>query len=101
MQKFGRTATTREWDGRTHSNYHSLQATINRRFSGGLFLKGAYTCAHSIDIAEYSDWTGFAWNAPSVFYRNRASADFNIPHVLQTGFAYELPFGKAKKWANS
>ena len=29
--KFGRTATTREWDGRTHSNYHSLQATINRR----------------------------------------------------------------------
>src|SRR5205807_605188 len=40
--KFGRTATTREFDGRTHSNYHSLQATLNRRFAGGLFLKGAY-----------------------------------------------------------
>ena len=33
--KFGRTATTREFDGRTHSTYHSLQATINRRFEAG------------------------------------------------------------------
>ena len=51
--KFGRTATTREWDGRTHSNYHSLQATLNRRFTSGLFLKGAYTYSHAIDEAEY------------------------------------------------
>ena len=29
--KFGRTTTTREWDGRTHSIYHSLQTTLNRR----------------------------------------------------------------------
>ena len=41
--QFGRTTTTREWDGRTHSIYHSLQATLNRRFKDGLLLKGAYT----------------------------------------------------------
>ena len=55
--KFGRTATTREFDGRTHSSYHSLQATINRRVAGGLFLKGAYTYSHAIDMANYGDWT--------------------------------------------
>jgi hypothetical protein len=99
--KFGRTATTREWDGRTHSTYHSLQATINRRFSGGLFLKGAYTWSRAIDIAAYSDWTEFRWNAPSVFYRNRAQADHNIPHMFQLAYVYELPFGPGKKWASS
>ena len=99
--KFGRTATTREFDGRTHSTYHSLQATINRRITGGLFLKGAYTYSHAIDMANYGDWTAFSWNAASVFYRNRASAANNIPHMFQLGYVYELPFGASKKWANS
>ena len=35
---FRRTATTRLWDGMTHSNYHSLQATINRRFANGFSI---------------------------------------------------------------
>ena len=100
-QRFERTATTREWDGRTHSNYHSLQTTINRRVTGGLFLKGAYTYSHSIDMASYGDWTEFNWNAPSVFSRNRATSNFDRTHVFQLGYVYELPFGKAKKWATS
>src|SRR5207248_9226913 len=98
---FGRTATTREWDGRTHSNYHSLQATVNRRVAGGLFLQGAYTYSHAIDMANYGDWTAFSWNAPSVCYRNRASAANNIPHVFQLAYVYELPLGAGKKWATS
>ncbi|HSB18053.1 MAG TPA: TonB-dependent receptor, partial [Bryobacteraceae bacterium] len=99
--EFGRTAATREWDGRTHSNYHSLQATINRRLAGGLLLKGAYTYSHAIDQANYSDWTEFRWNAASVFHRNRASADHNIPHMFQLGYVYELPFGSTKQWATT
>ncbi|HWR53677.1 MAG TPA: TonB-dependent receptor, partial [Bryobacteraceae bacterium] len=99
--KFGRTATTREWGGLTHSNYHSLQATLNRRVAGGLFLKAAYTYSHAIDQASYSDWTEFSWNAPSVFYRNRATASHDIPHMLQLAYVYDLPFGAGKKWAMS
>ncbi len=101
FQRFGRTTTTREWDGRTHSTYHSMQATLNRHFSDGLLLKAAYTFSKAIDEANYSDWTAFEWNASSVFYRNRALADFNIPHNFQLGFVYELPFGSDKKWATS
>jgi carboxypeptidase family protein/TonB-dependent receptor-like protein len=99
--RFGRTATTREWDGRTHSNYHSLQATVNRRLTGGLFLKAAYTYSHAIDMAAYSDWTEFLWNAPLVFGRNRATSSSNIPHIFQFGTVYELPLGPNKRWANS
>lgn len=98
---FGRTATTREWDGRTHSTYNSLQTTINRRVSGGLFLKGAYTYSRAIDMADYGDWTAFRWNAPMVFDRNRAVASHDIPHIFQLAYVYDLPFGSAKKWATN
>ncbi len=97
--EFGRTGDTMDWDGRTHSSYHSLQATLNRRFTGGLFLKGAYTYSKAINQADYSDWTSFSWNAPMAFSRNRAPAEFDIPHNFQIAYTYELPFGKGKKWA--
>ncbi len=99
--EFGRTTTTREWDGRTHSIYHSLQTTLNRRFKDGLLLKGAYTWSKAIDEATYDDWTAFLWNAPSVYGRNRALASHDIPHNFQLGALYELPFGRQKKWATS
>ena len=98
---FRRTATTRNFDGRTKSNYQSLQATINKQMSSGFFLKGAYTWSHAIDMANYGDWTAFSWNAPIVFYRNRANALNNIPHMFQLGYLYELPFGKGKRWGAS
>jgi Carboxypeptidase regulatory-like domain/TonB dependent receptor-like, beta-barrel len=99
--EFGRTTTTREWDGRTHSIYHALQATLNRRFKDGLLLKGAYTWSKAIDEAPYSDWTEFRYNAASVFDRNRALADHDIPHNFQLAAVYELPFGTGKKWATT
>jgi hypothetical protein len=88
------------WDGRTDNFYHSLQASLNRRFTSGLLLKAAYTYSRAINVADYSDWTSFAWNAPSVFDRNRAPAGYNIPHIFQFAYVYELPFGGGKRWAN-
>ena len=97
--EFGRTTPTREWDGRTHSIYHALQASLNRRFRDGLLLKGAYTWSKAIDEAPYSDWTEYRYNAAIVFDRNRALADHDIPHNFQMAAVYELPFGKEKRWA--
>jgi len=97
--KFGRTGDTMLWNGQYDSNYHSLQVTLNRRFTGGLFIKGAYTYSHAIGEAEYSDWTEPRWSAPIAFSRNRASTAFNRPHMLQMAYVYELPFGVGKKWA--
>jgi hypothetical protein len=99
--KFGRTGDTMVWDGRYGSNYHSLQTTLNRRLANGLFLKGAYTYSHAIGEAEYSDWTETAWAAFSALSRNRASTAFNIPHMFQLAYVYELPAGAGKKWAQS
>jgi hypothetical protein len=101
FEKFGRTTATREWDGRTGSIYHSLQASLNRRFSGGLLIKSAYTFSKAIDDATYSDWTEYTWNASSAFDRNRALASHDTPHNFQFAAVYELPFGSAKKWLST
>ncbi len=98
---FERTAATREYDGRTSGHYHSLQVSVNRRFTSGLLLKGAYTYSKSIDNAEYSDWTEFTWNAVPALGRNRAPSDFNIPQNFQLAYIYELPFGAGKRWAQN
>ncbi len=90
----------REWDGRTHSNYHSLQATLNRRFTQGLLIKSAYTFSKAIDEANYSDWTEFRWNASSVRYRNRALAALRCATQLPAGASCtSCRSGAGKKWA--
>lgn len=42
--------STRDSSG--HSTYHSLQASLQRRFSDGLYFQASYTWGHSIDIAS-------------------------------------------------
>lgn len=98
-QRFGRDASTRLYDGMLGSNYHSLQIALNRRMTAGLLLKAAYTYSHAIDMTAYSDWTEVMWPSNLAWGRNRANADFNIPHNLQFAYVYELPFGEGKKWA--
>jgi hypothetical protein len=78
-----------------------LQATINRRFTGGLFLKGAYTYSHAMSDASYGDWTTFSFNALNQLQRNFVNTSFNRPHMLQVAYVYELPFGAGKKWAQN
>jgi hypothetical protein len=99
--RFGRTASTRVYDGMLGSSYNSLQVSLNRRITGGLLLKGAYTYSHAIDMASYSDWTETLWPSGLAWGRNRASAEFNIPHNFELGYVYELPFGGGKKFAKN
>jgi outer membrane receptor protein involved in Fe transport len=96
---FGRTAQTLFWQGFLDANYHSLQATINRQFSKGLMVKGAYTFSKAIDYTDDDGWAGLTWNDPNILRRNRAQAGFNTPHIFQLGYVYELPLGAGKTWA--
>ena len=93
---YGRTVATQMWDGYLSSNYNSLQTSVNRSFSKGLMLKGAYTYSHAIDYTDDDGWASVGWNLPSQFQRNRATAGFNRSQVFQLGWVYDLPFGKDK-----
>jgi outer membrane receptor protein involved in Fe transport len=102
FQRYERTADTVLTDGFLDARYHSLQTTINRRFSGGLFLKGAYTYAKAINYDDESATDdgsyNMTWNLPSQFRRNRALAGYDRTHNFQLAWVYELPFGAGKQF---
>ncbi len=96
-----RTTSTQMWDGYLSSEYNSLQVALNKSFSKGLMLKGAYTWSHAIDYTDDDGWASVGWNWAPVFQRNRATAGFDRTHVFQLGWVYELPVGKNKQYLNS
>jgi hypothetical protein len=78
------------------SNYHSLQAKLDKRFSHGLSFLTSYTWSHSIDGA--SVFFGSGANATTIFPQDnynlnaeRGRSDFDIRHRLSFSFNYELP----------
>lgn len=83
------------------SNYHSLQARFEKRFSHGLQFEVAYTYAHALDDASSAS-LGSGNNGdfrdqrfPKAEYGN---ADFDVRHRLIVSYTYELPFAR---WAGS
>jgi hypothetical protein len=78
------------------SNYHSLQAKLDKRFSHGLSFLTSYTWSHSIDGA--SVFFGSGANATTIFPQDnynlnaeRGRSDFDIRHRLSFSFNYDVP----------
>jgi len=100
-QPLRRTVPVNMWDGYLSSGYNSLQVALNKQFSKGLLLKGAYTWSHAINYTDDDGWASVSWNWDAVFQRNRATAGFDRTHVFQLGWVYELPVGRGKQYLNS
>jgi len=75
-----------------HSNYQSMQLSLDRRFRGGLSFGLSYTYSKSIsDILT-----------PFDAYRNvRSRDDLDRPHLLNLNYIYELPFFKGATGARA
>ena len=112
LDVFGRHIKTLQGQGYLDSHYNSLQVSLNRRVSNGLFLQGAYTYSHTIayedDEAASSSNSGLRFNCPpsSALPQgcqpfNRGAPFFDHTHVLKMAFVYHLPFGAGQRWANS
>jgi hypothetical protein len=78
------------------SNYHSLQAKLDKRFSNGLSFLASYTWSHSIDGA--SVFFGSGANATTIFPQDnynlaaeRGNSDFDIRQRLSWSFTYQVP----------
>lgn len=78
------------------SIYHSLQVKVERHFSNGLALIGAYTWSKSLD----DDSTYFGTNASPGFPQNsydlaaeKARSDFDYEQRFSAAYVYDLPFG--------
>ena len=89
------TAAINQMASIARSRYHSLQIAVNRPYSNGLLLKGAYTLSKAMNEAD-DDAAGLLWNQESQLHRNFALTGYDRPHMLQMGFVYELPFGRQR-----
>lgn len=73
-----------------NSNYNSLQVTVSKRFSDGLYFQNAYTWSHCIDNSS-----GLRSNTRFDDPRaDRGNCDQDIRHRNVLSYIYELPFYK-------
>jgi hypothetical protein len=98
-------ANTWTWFSFGTSNYHALQVDVNRRFSRGLSLRGAYTWSKTLDDGDSLNATAAA-NAPGLVsnpFNLRADyglATFDVRHIGVINAVYTLPFGRGQTLAN-
>ena len=82
------------------SNYHAFQFLLDKRLSGGLAYKVAYTWSRSMDHGA-SGWygvEGFAVQNPYNVRADYSPSGFDIPHVLTLNWIWQLPFGSDRRW---
>lgn len=75
------------------SAYHSLQASFNRRMSGGLTVGAAYTWGKSIDDGSSERGDADMPANKNNYRAERGISDFNRAHILTSNFIWRLPRG--------
>jgi len=87
-----------------NSIYHSLQLTAEKRYSNGLQFLVTYVWSKSIDDSSNADdnvtWLGSfsSLQDPNKPWLERSLSTFDIPHVVQFSYSYDLPFGRGKSF---
>ena len=76
-----------------NSNYNSLQVTLSKRFSDGLYFQNAYTWSHCIDNASGLR-SNTRWDDTRA---DRGNCDQDIRHRNVLSYIYELPFFKDQR----
>jgi hypothetical protein len=83
------------------STYHALQARIEKRYSQGLSLIGAYTFAKSIDnssaFLESKGDDNTPQNSTNIA-AERGLSNFDLRQRFSGSFVYELPFSRDGRW---
>jgi hypothetical protein len=97
-----------------NSIYHGLQLLAEKRYSNGLQFLVTYTYSKSIDDSSQADdnvtWLGSfsSLQDPNHPELERSLSTFDIPHVIQFSYSYDLPIGHGKallgnmpRWADA
>jgi hypothetical protein len=91
------------WFSEGVSSYNALQVDVNRRFSGGLTLRGVYTFSKVLDDGDSLNATtsgggpALASN-PFNLRSDWGRGTFDVSHVAVVNATYALPFGQGKRF---
>jgi hypothetical protein len=85
------------------SQYQSMTARFEKRYSQGLTVSVGYTYSKSISSigGDSNTWVVGPSNALYNPKYNRGLEANDLPHRIVISHLYDLPFGKGKRWANS
>ena len=89
------------------SIFHGLQLLAEKRFSNGLQFLATYTWSKSIDNASQADdnvtWLGSfsGLQDPNKPWLERSLSTFDIPHVVQLSYSYDLPVGRGRPYLSN
>ena len=86
-----------------HSNYNSLQAKLEKRYSNGLYLINSFTWSHAMDDASGHLEDGSGDTEYVNIYnltadRGRSSYDQPLNETL--AITYDLPYGKGRRFGS-
>jgi hypothetical protein len=84
------------------SSYNGMLVSLRKRFSKGLQFDLNYTWSHSIDNQSSIANTvagGLVCDITNL-RACRGNSDFDIRHLVNANFIYELPFGRGRMWAS-
>ena len=90
-----------------NSYYHALQMKYEKRFSKGLTFLGHYTWSKMIDDSSVASgnvtWLGGTTSQQNPLNRvsEKSLSAHDIPHRVVLSGAYQLPFGKGRKFGAS
>jgi hypothetical protein len=109
LGKYGRYVATYAYQGYLTSHYNSLQVSLDKKTSHGLYLQGSYTYAKDIDYQTDEGWeNGLLYNCPpspavpqGCLAMNRGEPPYAHTHTLKLAYVYQLPFGAGKAFLNS
>jgi hypothetical protein len=73
---------------------HQLQATVDRRFSHGFNLRGAYTLAKTIDVQSGFRYNSSLFTDPFNPRLDRGLANFDVTHRLVISGIWEIPLDR-------
>lgn len=94
------------------SEYHSLQASLRKRYSNGLDFTVNYTFSKSDDtgsaVERGSFWTEYATSGYTGILINSfdpkstwSPSDFDVRHQINANWTIELPFGQKKQFGGN
>jgi hypothetical protein len=87
--------TISRWMHGHNSTYHSLQVSLDKRYSRGFTVQNTYTWAKNLD---YSSRNGFGGsrgvNNPFNFFFSRGNSDLTRQHRFVNSFVWDLPVMK-------
>jgi hypothetical protein len=82
-----------------NSYYDSLQTKLTRRFGGSSMIGTVYTFSKAEDYEDSEELNFLLFPFPAYWPKNKALAGFDRTHNFALYGAYELPFGRNKRWA--